>query len=72
MPPLIDGPARWNKVFIQYPGYFGIRMTDDSPQGYTAKYDAGTLAIRLRKIDPSKFPLLNRGFHWINEYPFNR
>ncbi len=28
--------------------------------------------IRLRKIDTSKFLLLNRGYHWINELPFNR
>jgi hypothetical protein len=31
-----------------------------------------TLSIRLRKIDASKFLLVNRGFHWINELPFNR
>lgn len=23
-------------------------------------------------VDPSKYPLLNRGFHWINEAPYNR
>lgn len=28
--------------------------------------------IRLRRIDTSKFLLLNRGFHWINEMPLNR
>jgi hypothetical protein len=28
-------------------------------------------AIMHRK-DPSQFLLTNRGFHWINEYPFNR
>jgi hypothetical protein len=31
-----------------------------------------TLAVKLRKTDPSKFLLVNRGFHWINERPFNR
>jgi len=30
------------------------------------------LAVKLRKSDPSKFLLVNRGFHWINERPFNR
>lgn len=25
--------------------------------------------IELRKIDASKFELMSRGFHWINEYP---
>src|SRR5581483_9352814 len=28
--------------------------------------------VRLKKIDASKFLLLSRGFHWINEYPLNR
>jgi hypothetical protein len=23
-------------------------------------------------VDESKFLLVNRGFHWINEFPFNR
>ena len=27
---------------------------------------------RLRRRDPGTFLLLNRGFHWVNEYPFNR
>jgi uncharacterized membrane protein YphA (DoxX/SURF4 family) len=30
-----------------------------------------TLEVRLRNVPPSSFPLLNRGFHWINEVPFN-
>jgi hypothetical protein len=29
-------------------------------------------SIRLRRIDPGKFLLLSRGFHWINETPLNR
>jgi hypothetical protein len=31
-----------------------------------------TLSIHMRKTDMSKFLLINRGFHWINELPFNR
>ena len=31
-----------------------------------------SLAIKLKRVDPSKFLLVNRGFHWINERPFNR
>ncbi len=30
------------------------------------------VVVKLRRIDPSKFLLVNRGFHWINERPFNR
>jgi hypothetical protein len=27
---------------------------------------------KLTRVDESEFLLVNRGFHWINEYPFNR
>jgi uncharacterized membrane protein YphA (DoxX/SURF4 family) len=29
------------------------------------------LIIKLRKLDPSKFLLVSRGFHWVSEMPFN-
>jgi hypothetical protein len=31
-----------------------------------------TIQARLRKTDTKSYLLLNRGFHWINEFPFNR
>ena len=30
------------------------------------------LEVNLRRLGPTNFLLLNRGFHWINEYPLNR
>jgi len=27
---------------------------------------------RFRRQDESRFPLVSRGFHWTNEWPFNR
>jgi hypothetical protein len=30
------------------------------------------VVIRLKKVDTSKLLLINRGFHWISQYPFNR
>jgi hypothetical protein len=30
------------------------------------------LEVNLHKLGPTNFLLLNRGFHWINEYPLNR
>jgi len=30
------------------------------------------LEVSLHKLAPTNFLLLNRGFHWINEYPLNR
>jgi hypothetical protein len=33
---------------------------------------ADSLHVRLHRIDETKFLLLSRGYHWINELPFNR
>jgi uncharacterized membrane protein YphA (DoxX/SURF4 family) len=30
------------------------------------------LTVKLRRLDPSSFLLVSRGFHWVSEYPFNR
>jgi hypothetical protein len=32
----------------------------------------GELAFDMERINPDSFPMLTRGFHWINEYPYNR
>jgi hypothetical protein len=34
--------------------------------------DGHTIDMRLELFDQSKFLLVNRGFHWVQEYPFNR
>jgi hypothetical protein len=34
--------------------------------------DGSEMTARLRRTDGRKFLLTNRGFHWINEFPFNR
>ena len=31
-----------------------------------------SIKVKLRRMEPSKFLLVNRGFHWINEVPYNR
>jgi hypothetical protein len=36
------------------------------------KLDGHSIKAKLRRTDPSQFLLVSRGFHWINEYPFNR
>ena len=36
------------------------------------KLDGNPISMELREIEPTKFLLMNRGFHWINEFPFNR
>lgn len=31
-----------------------------------------SVRVRLKRTLPEDFPLMNRGFHWINEVPYNR
>ncbi|HJT75587.1 MAG TPA: hypothetical protein VJ739_00125 [Gemmataceae bacterium] len=35
-------------------------------------WDGRRVRARLRRVDRAGIPLLNRGFHWISEKPFNR
>ncbi|GAA4338831.1 hypothetical protein GCM10023149_49130 [Mucilaginibacter gynuensis] len=35
-------------------------------------HNNSVLQIKLRKYDLNNFILLRRGFHWVNEYPYNR
>lgn len=34
--------------------------------------DGHQVQMKLKLLDRDKFTLVNRGFHWINEYPFSR
>lgn len=36
------------------------------------KIGTENIHVTLKRKDPNEFLLINRGFHWINEYPFNR
>ncbi len=38
----------------------------------SGKWKKDSVSIKLRKLDPNKFRLTSRGFHWVNEYPLNR
>ena len=44
------------------------------PDGVLLEGSLGSdrLSIRLQRIDTSKFLLSSRGFHWLQEFPFNR
>lgn len=35
-------------------------------------HNTDSISIKMRKIDEKKFRLISRGFHWINEFPYNR
>jgi hypothetical protein len=56
--------------------YDKIRFTYSKPQNdillLKGKFKNDSLSITLKKYDLNNFLLLKRGFHWVNEYPFNR
>ncbi|UEG53864.1 hypothetical protein LLH06_02605 [Mucilaginibacter daejeonensis] len=35
-------------------------------------YKGDTVNVKLHRFDEKKFRLTSRGFHWVNEYPYNR
>ena len=38
----------------------------------SGKLGSDSLVMRLRRLDENRFLLMNRGFHWIQELPYNR
>ena len=37
-----------------------------------SQFDGKRIRGRYRRMDDSRFRLISRGFHWINEWPYNR
>jgi uncharacterized membrane protein YphA (DoxX/SURF4 family) len=47
--------------------------TTDTPYlTFTGLVKNDSTFIRLKRFDENKFLLMNRGFHWVNEFPYNR
>jgi hypothetical protein len=51
-----------------------LSYTQPAPDELTLEgvFDGRKVVARLRRLDPKSFLLLGRGFHWINEFPYNR
>lgn len=52
--------------------FFTYHITTDSLLKLEGVYFRDTLSMVMRPKNLNDFLLLSRGFHWINEYPFNR
>lgn len=50
-----------NKKLIRY----------DFAENILTLYETDSTSVQFRKLDIYDFPLLNRGFHWVVEYPMN-
>jgi hypothetical protein len=51
---------------------FVIKQVDSLQLTLQGVLGQDSLMIRFRARDLSQFRLINRGFHWINETPYNR
>lgn len=51
-----------------------LSYTQPAPDRLTldGAFSGHTVHLDLRLYDRSKFLLVSRGFHWVQEYPFNR
>ncbi len=56
----------------QWKAHLASEMPDVSHWILRGEVDGIQCEIRLHRVDRSKYLLLNRGFHWVNEKPFNR
>ncbi len=64
-----EAPSR---IDLGKDGYLHYTRPDDATLKFEGVMQSERVSILLKKVDTSKFLLINRGFHWINERPFNR
>lgn len=53
-------------------GQFAFQRVGPGELTLVGDMDGQRMQIQLELLDTAKFPLVNRGFHWIQEYPVNR
>ena len=55
-----------------YTAFFRYSLPDSSHLFLTGKIQEDSVSVLMKKQDMNQYRLLNRGFHWINESPYNR
>jgi len=84
--PMDDSFAHYGALIN--PGENTLALTKDGDQNWKANFhferpapdqlaldgdmDGHKVHLRMQLVDRNKFLLVNRGFHWVQEYPFNR
>jgi hypothetical protein len=46
--------------------------TDDNKVTFEGMFEGANIQMALHKLQADNFLLMNRGFHWVSEVPFNR
>jgi hypothetical protein len=65
MPLTKNGDKRWK-------AHFAFQQTDPAHLVLDGQMDGHPVQMRLALFDRNKLLLVNRGFHWIQEFPLNR
>ena len=60
-----DGDKNWKASFT-------FQRAAEDQLILDGNMDSHKVHMQLRLVDRSKFVLVSRGFHWVEEYPFNR
>jgi uncharacterized membrane protein YphA (DoxX/SURF4 family) len=82
---LMNGKVKWYQLHVDEVRHL-LALTDRGDGSHaslsysedregltlTGAVSGHTIRARLRRKALSEFPLRSRGFHWVNEYPFNR
>ena len=53
-------------------GVFTYEKRDSNYFEFNGNFETNTLKLITKYKSPNDFLLVNRGYHWINEYPYNR
>ena len=48
------------------------KQLNDTTLNLEGVFVKDTINFTFHKVNTNSFRLINRGFHWVNEYPFNR
>ncbi len=51
---------------------FTFRKLDSVTYQFEGKIEQDSLKFKMQRFDLKKFPLISRGFRWVNETPYNR
>ncbi|HTL10092.1 MAG TPA: hypothetical protein VL307_17580 [Chitinophagaceae bacterium] len=51
---------------------FRYSLPDKNHLQLTGSMNKDSILMNMEKYDVQRFRLVNRGFHWVNEYPYNR
>ncbi len=65
--------AQWGSQ--RWKGDFSLDNSQPDRMTLTGELDDRPLIVHLRRLelsDPKKFLLINRGFHWVNQFPYRR